>query len=403
MKKFIILGGGTAGWLTALYVKKFIPYSEVVVVASSNIGILGAGEGTTPHFTEFMRLLEVPIEGIFEHADGTKKLDITFTNWTGEGSKYSNPFWEGKYALHFNANKLANYLQSIAIERGITHIDDEMISIVSHENGNIKELTMKSGQPIEGEFFFDCSGFHRLLIGKHFGSEWESYADRLPCKRAIPFFVPHDNKDLPEHTEAIALSSGWMWKIPVKDRYGCGYVFDSDFITDEQAVQELEEHLGFKIEPPRIFNFSAGAYKRTWIKNCVAIGLSAGFTEPLEATSIWIAIMSLREVGNKIQGIITGDERIHEQYNTEVSSRNSDTVDFLQLHYMTNRNDSPFWKTFRQKNTVTPVVQAFLEIASKTKLEQYHMDYILGTVPKVKHVIPTWGLDSWENILKGIK
>jgi len=403
MQKFVILGGGTAGWLTALYANKFFPYCEVVVVASSNIGILGAGEGTTPHFVDLMSKLDIPVEGIFANADATRKMGIVFTDWRGDGDKYTHPFWDNKFALHFNAHKLANHLQSIAIERGVKYIDDEMSEVISTDSGDIKELKLQSGSVVDGNFFFDCSGFHRLLIGKHFGSQWNSYAEHLPCKRAIPFFVAHDNTNLPEYTEAIALKSGWMWKIPVKDRYGCGYVFDSDFITDEQAVQELEEYLGHKIEPPRIFNFSAGAYDRTWIKNCIAIGLSAGFTEPLEATSIWIAIVSLYEVSNKFAGITNRDETVVDSYNSVVTTRNYDVVDFLQLHYLTTRKDSPFWNTFTEKNKITPIVRGVLEIDAKTELEMYHLEYLQATLTPLKRKSLTWDISSWNTILRGIK
>ena len=336
--KYIILGGGTAGWLTALYLNKHFPNDEVTVVASSEIGILGAGEGTTPAFMEYLNEVGITEAELVSNCKATLKTGIKFTNWNGDGEHYFHNFWDEKYALHFDASLLAKYLQDVAVSRGIKLIDDEVVKVLL-DGGNITTLVTPSG-PVTGDFFFDCSGFKRLLIGEIYKSEWEEYD--MPCKRAIPFFLPNDNTNLPDYTESVAMKYGWIWKIPVQGRYGCGYVFDSTMTTDENAAQEIRDYLGHDFKSPRTFNFSAGAYKQVWINNCMAVGLSSGFIEPLEATSIWIQILALRLfVQNRDNPV---------KVNNDVKELNEDILSFLYFHYLSQRTDTEFWKDFQTNN-----------------------------------------------------
>jgi tryptophan halogenase len=336
--KYIILGGGTAGWLTALYLNKHFPIDEVTVVASSEIGILGAGEGTTPVFMEYLDEVGITEAELVSNCKATLKTGIKFTNWNSNGEHYFHNFWDDKYALHFDASLLAKYLQDVATNRGIKLIDDEVIKVLL-DDGNITTLVTPSG-PVTGDFFFDCSGFKRLLIGGIYKSEWEEYD--MPCKRAIPFFLPNDNTNLPDYTESVAMKYGWIWKIPVQGRYGCGYVFDSTMATDEDAAQEIRDYLGHDFKSPRTFNFSAGAYKQVWINNCMAVGLSSGFIEPLEATSIWIQILALRLfVQNRDNPV---------KVNNDVKELNEDILSFLYFHYLSQRTDTEFWKDFQTNN-----------------------------------------------------
>ena len=337
--KYVILGGGTAGWLTALYLNKHFPDDEVTVVASSEIGILGAGEGTTPAFMEYLEEVGITELELVSNCKATLKTGIKFTNWNGDGEHYFHNFWDDKYALHFDASLLAKYLQEVATSRGVTLIDSEVIKVLLDEKDNITTLVTPKG-PIAGDFFFDCSGFKRLLIGRVYNSEWEEYD--MPCKRAIPFFLPNDNTNLPDYTESVAMKYGWIWKIPVQGRYGCGYVFDSTMTTDEEAVQEIRDYLGHDFKSPRTFNFSAGAYKHVWVNNCMAVGLSSGFIEPLEATSIWIQILALR--------LFVQNRDNPEKVNNDVKELNEDILAFLYFHYLSQRTDTGFWKDFRNNN-----------------------------------------------------
>lgn len=424
--RFVIVGGGTAGWLTALYVKRYFPSTTVTVIASSEIGILGAGEGTTPHFITFLKEINVDLAGVIKAAQGTLKSCIRFKNWHGDGTHYYHPFSQQDYdhtqlgtfwsdtglfdleqiaqgknlndlmftahateqllspfkldptmpqgiktltdvALHFNANLLAQHLQEVAVNRGINHIDDKVTGIKTDEHGNITKLALERSGFIDSDFVFDCSGFHRLLIGKFYNSNWESYRGVLPVNKAIPFFIPNDNLDsIAPATEAIAMKNGWMWQIPVQGRYGCGYVFDSDFITPDQAKQELDETLGFEVESPRTFSFDPGCYKETWINNCLAIGLSSGFIEPLEATSIWVTTNSLRYWLQHISALTDNNDRVRQKYNQKIKKINDAILEFNHFHYLTERNDSEFWRTFRLRNASTDAIKRLEEEAKHT-------------------------------------
>jgi tryptophan halogenase len=433
--KFVIVGGGTAGWLTALYVKRYYPASPVTVIASSEIGILGAGEGTTPHFITFLKEVNVDLSGILSASKGTLKSGIKFTNWNGDGSHYYHPFSQQEHdhtqlgnfwsttslfdleqlsngrnlndliltshatdqllspfrldnsmpqgikavtdvALHFDANLLAEHLKSIAENRGVTHIDDKVVDFIHNDDNDISQISLEHAGVIDCDFVFDCSGFHRLIIGKHYNSKWTSYKDSLPVDKAIPFFIPNDIDAIPPVTESIAMKNGWMWKIPVQGRYGCGYVFDSDFITPDQAKQELDELMGYEVESPRTFSFDPGSYDTTWINNCVAIGLSSGFVEPLEATSIWVTINSLRYWLQSISVITDNNRLARTRYNDKIKGINDAVLEFIHFHYLTKRNDSEFWKTFKTRNISSTNIEGLLsEVTHSIPGSEYFRDF----------------------------
>lgn len=417
--RFVIVGGGTAGWLTALYVKRYFPSTTVTVIASSEIGILGAGEGTTPHFITFLKEVNVDLPSVIKAAKGTLKSGIKFTNWNGDGAHYYHPFSQQEHdhtqlgnfwsttslfdleklaegqnlndliltshatedllspfrldtnmpqgvkavtdvALHFDANLLAEHLKEVAVSRGVNHLDDKVVGFQTNDHNDITQIVLEGRGPIGCDFIFDCSGFHRLIIGKFYNSNWTSYKDSLPVDKAIPFFIPNDIDNIPPVTEAVAMKNGWMWKIPVQGRYGCGYVFDSDFISPDQAKQELDETLGFEVESPRTFSFDPGSFDTTWINNCVAIGLSSGFVEPLEATSIWVTINSLRYWLQNIGAVTDNDTRARDRYNAKIKGINDAVLEFIHFHYLTKRNDSEFWRTFRQRNVSTDNIKQLL-------------------------------------------
>lgn len=410
--KFVIIGGGTAGWISALYLKKFFPDNLITVIESSEIGILGAGEGTTPHFIfEFLEDVGISINDFIKNTKATIKNGIKFTNWHGDGDYYFHPFSDGptskyteennifaidfiangknlkeiclsdlcslnnklkhyhendsfqvkgNFALHFDARLTANYLKEVAISRGIVHIDDKVVSSIHNDvNFKITNILLESGNNIECDFVVDCTGFSRKLIGGVFKEKWIDYKNSLPVDRALPFFIPNESEIIPPYTESIAMKYGWVWKIPVQGRFGCGYVFDSDYVSDEEIKNEIIEKFG-QVEIPRFFSFKAGCFENTWSKNCVALGLSAGFIEPLEATSIWVTIASLKRLLQKyVNGIVNDDETEKKLYNNFVRAVNEEIKDFIQLHYLTNRNDTPFWKEYRTKNRISKNIKDY--------------------------------------------
>lgn len=419
--KFCVIGGGTAGWLTALFLNRYYPKSNVTVIESSDIGILGAGEGTTPHFVDFLQELNIDLNYIFKNASATLKNGIKFTNYNGDGksyfhgfadnddldythsttvnncnspllalekisagqnvdgidfssiisdanlSKFDNDFnKKGEFALHFNANYLAKALKDIGLTRGINLMDDIVNEIKTNKDGYINELVMNN-QSLECDFVFDCTGFKRLIIGDFYKSEWKSYKDNLPVNRAIPFFIPiSENEEIPPYTEAIAMKYGWMWKIPTQERYGCGYVYDKNMVSDEDAKKEVDEYLGYEVESPRQFNFSAGTYKDIWIKNCIAVGLSSGFIEPKEATSIWVSIQQLHNFLQHTDGVVYKNQNSIDEYNKKNMQTTDEILEFVYLHYVTNRKDTNFWQNFTKNNKMPEAVNEYLKQCKNT-------------------------------------
>lgn len=414
--RICVVGGGTAGWITALYAKKIFPHSKITVIESSEIGILGAGEGTTPHFISLLNFLDISFSDLIKKTDCTIKNAIKFSNWSNlnfyhsfydplkidiynyqnfisdfkfppidytyayANNKNLNDYFistylceknmvpfsmeassELTYGIHFNARKIAEYLKNIALSRGIKLIDNEVINFYQDLDGNISKIILKNNIEEPCDFVFDCTGFNRLIIGKLFKSKWKSHSEYLPAKRAIPFFIEIKNNIEP-YTSSTAMNYGWMWKIPTQNRYGCGYVFDSDFISDEDAKKEVEDYLGFNIDVPKIFSFNAGSYEKVWIKNCLAVGLSSGFIEPLEATSLWQMIRLLSDFLSNDNNIYEKNENVKNFLNKRYSADTEEVVSFLYLHYKTNKNQNDFWKNFDQNNKTPSRIEELLDI-----------------------------------------
>jgi tryptophan halogenase len=427
----VIVGGGTAGWLTALYAKKMYSKENVILVESEDIGILGAGEGSTGQLISFLDFLEIPISELIRNTKTTIKTGIKFSNWklneyyyhpfaskgiSSENSvNYSHfdyyentidyshvyaavnnhkmkdyvlfhklsdqnliPFVEkplspisvttdpihdfeqhGVWSIHFDANLLASFLRKIGEQRGIIRKEGVVDEIKIDNLGRISKLKTNS-ELIDVDFVFDCTGFKRVIIGNFYNSEWKSHSE-LPAKRALPFFLPQDD-NIPPYTEAIAMKYGWVWKIPLQHRYGCGYVFDTDFVSDDDAKKEIDNLMGFEVTSPRTFNFNAGCFKQIWIKNCVAIGLSSGFIEPLEATSILQSIRNLHRFFSEKTNLFTLNQKTIDRFNNFFLEETQEVVDFLYLHYITKRTDSDFWKNFIRNNKIPPFIEYILSV-----------------------------------------
>lgn len=419
MKNIVIVGGGSAGWLTALRVQIAFPNLNITVVESPEIGILGAGEGSVPYLISFLDNINIPVSDLIKNCDATIKTGIKFTNWNNDNKFYYHsfktynnnyisddfyfpnilttnpihiasindsgttknidfvekvseqnrvPFIYNKetvnnpilhynhlsaFSIHFNAVKFANRLKEIGITRNIKVVKSTISEIYLDDKNNVSALLLDNRDLIECDFVFDCSGFNRLLIGKKFNSEWKSYNKHLPVDSAVPFFIDMD-EEIPPYTEAIAMKYGWMWKIPLQSRYGCGYVFDSSLISEKQAVKEIENFLGFEPEYPRKnkggFKFNAGYYENSWINNCVSIGLASNFIEPLEATSIWVSTLSLNKLLGNVGSIFNNNQYIRDDFNKYVREINKEIVDFIYYHYMSKRKDTEFWNKFTYKN-----------------------------------------------------
>ena len=407
MNHIVIVGGGAAGWLTALTLQKIFKHTsnKVTLIESDEINILGAGEGSVPKLTGFLfNTLELPVNEFIKETNSVFKYGISFENWNGDGEKYFHPFtgytelktinellnqnqrliehpfpqyaykgispfgknkhtdkWENfmGHSHHFDAHLVAKFLRKHALLRGVNRVEGKVRGVETDIKNNIKKIILEDNSTVHSTFVFDCSGFHRLLIGKHYNTRWLSYQDYLPVKAALPFQLPQDEHILP-YTHAIAMKFGWMWKIPLQNRFGCGYVFDTDYITPEQAKLEVEEVLQCDVEVPRVLSFNAGRYEKVSVNNCIGIGLSVGFTEPIEATSILISILLLTKTARVLQKILKNDQSARDELNDYAQEINEATVPFLYAHYLTRRDDSLFWKEFRHKNKPPELVQDVL-------------------------------------------
>jgi tryptophan halogenase len=395
--KIVIVGGGTAGWLTAAMFVKYTKDSDVTVIESSKIGIIGAGEGSTGTLPWLIRDMW-PDNSINEidflrKTKGTIKLGINLVNWKGDGTQIYSPFhgsptdtksidtaffgaimkynrgdmasmhsWmlndklttfrkqNGRivqgfqnHSYHFDGVEVGNFFREWCTKRGVKHIDSEVENTKFDEREYLESVSLANGQTIESNFWFDCSGFARVLMSKT-RNKWISYKEHLPCNTAIPFSTDVSSKTVKFETEAHAREAGWSWKIPLQHRHGNGYVFCDGFTTEDKAIQELEKKLGHKVEPIKTIKFDPGRYSEPWYNNIVAVGLSQNFLEPLQATSIHTSIIS---VANLIFHYLKGEvpyfkDRI--EYNKILGTTIDDYKDFIQMHYLTGRNDTPFWK-----------------------------------------------------------
>lgn len=405
-RRVAVVGGGSAGWFAALELRKlFLHKVEVVLVEAESLGIIGAGEGSLPNFnralehygldrTEFMRethsthKLGLALEGwrsgapddVFLHQFSYSHDGVDLTSWVEPNGSYplasilinqgyqlqhypaTWKMWqEGAsqataeaflqslpaktpMAYHFDARMLASYLRDIAIKRGVQHINATVESVRLDEKRHVTALVLPDRE-IEVDFVIDASGLHRLIIGKTLNASWQSYADHLLLNRALPFFIPSQTEHPPLVTRAIAMRHGWMWCIPTLERLGVGYVYCDRYTDREAAIKEVQDYWGMDIEPANDFAFEPGHYEQVWLGNVMAVGLSSGFVEPLEATSIGQTLDQLARFGELIvacDGIIP--QQLIDQFNHEIGRYWDGIRDFLFLHYDTTRNDTEFWR-----------------------------------------------------------
>ena len=414
----VVVGGGAAGWMTALFSKKFFSDS-VTVIASEEIGILGAGESTLALFPAFLRSIDIDPMSLFTHGKATVKNGTKFADWTGDGSDYFLPlgtltsdtspftspcknrhpitylkwlqdekdlrdldfvirmlredrcgFTDEKntnvgYAVNFDAGCFAKYLKEIAISRGIKYINARVDGVAQSDIGDITDICIDSGERIPADFVFDCSGFARLFIGGVYDAKWIDYRKYLPVDSTVPFFIERGSEKTPAYLTSSARKNGWIWQTPLQHRWGCGYVYDSRYATVEEIKKEIHDEFG-EVFIPKTFSFKAGCYETPWVNNCVAIGVSSGFLEPLEASSIWTilqSLMLLRDTESVTKFGAIPEQR--ENFNRKSVDFSMVNVDFIYAHYLGGRKDSPFWADFSKNTEVPPNLQRLLNVFSK--------------------------------------
>lgn len=401
--KIVIVGGGTAGWMTAAAMMRFLARAgrQITLVESEAIGSVGVGEGTIPPMIEFNQMLGIPEPLFLRETKGTYKLGIDFVGWGAEGERYFHPFGQiGSsldgvpfhqiwfkhrnnpaigpitsfslsalaalnnrfappasdprspvsplaYAFHLDARLYAAMLREYSEARGLRRIEGRITGVERHPgNGHVSAVALSSGDRIEADLFVDCSGFRALLIGEELGVPFEDWSHWLPCDRAVAV-ASERREPLQPYTRAIAHSSGWQWRIPLQHRTGNGYVYSSAHVSDEQAEQVLLEHLDASpTGPVSKIKFCAGRRIRQWERNVVAIGLSAGFLEPLESTSIWLIQHAIQKLFALFPDLgFSPVER--NEFNRCVAESYERVRDFLILHYHISRRPEPFWRDVR--------------------------------------------------------
>lgn len=379
--RVLVVGGGTAGLIAATILKKRFDF-QVDLVKSDDIGIIGVGEGSTEHFQEFAQFIGLPQYELIKSTNATLKSGIMFENWGTKNYLHSvfndfsqksaqypylyayqiahnanisakylwdnmvNSWFLGReeewaaFQFHFNTYKLNEYLENFATNMEINVFKDKIIDVLFYENGYIDKVVGEE-KTYDYDFYIDATGFKKILIGR-MGSSWNSFGDFLKMNSAITFQTDHDDEgSLNAWTSARAMDAGWMFKIPTWDHQGNGYIYDKNYIDEEGAKREVQKLTGKEFEIGRSFSFDPGHLDKVWIKNCVAIGLSSAFVEPLEATSIGTSIQQAFLLCHRLPNY---SDKTIDQYNKDFSGIMENIRDFIALHYITNKSDTPFWK-----------------------------------------------------------
>ncbi|MFC3095518.1 tryptophan 7-halogenase [Alteromonas sediminis] len=418
-KTIAIIGGGTAGWMSAAWLQHHCDdTARILLIESDDIGTIGVGEGTTPHLSVFFDTLGIKEQTWMPACSATFKNGITFTNWTSRPTapSYFHPFPSASdrysagfflqaveamrknvpigptlpdsyflswhltqaaqsprriktganiplsYAYHFDAGLLARFLREWCEQRGVIRYQGRITRVGQHENGQISAVyTNNIDSPINADFFIDCSGFRSLLAQQTLNTPFVSYADSLlnnaaialPCEALSP---------LSPHTVSCAMPSGWRWQIPLQHRTGNGYVYSDSYISAEEAEQQLVQAVASKPlnQSPTHLTFRVGRLEKTWSENCLSVGLSQGFIEPLEATGLHLVLCTLSEFTAAMARCNESQQAMN-TVNESISARFDGIKDYIVAHYlMSDRNDSEYWRAAR---SVTPsdTLQALLD------------------------------------------
>lgn len=446
VKSICIVGGGTAGFIAALILRKrFNDSIKIDLIKSDKIGIIGVGEGSTEHWKDFSEYVDISYKEIIRECDATCKSGIMFEGWSNKNflrdlseltnSKFSQTFVgylnvicsnnkdknlisnlhalknkisssyvksknEPTLPLHFNTFKLNSFLENKAISRNIKIIKDEIIEIVLDKKKYIKKLIGEKKE-YTYDFYIDCTGFRKILISK-LNPKWISLSEYLHVNETI-VFPTEDTEEYNLYTSAIAMKYGWMFKIPTYGRCGNGYIFDNDYINAEQAEKEINEKLNRKVQIAKNIKFDPGYLENVWINNCVAIGLSGNFVEPLEASSIGTSIQQSFLLMHYLHGY---DEHQINSYNEKIRGILENIRDFICLHYITDKNETPFWKKARS-NLPQTLLNNLKKWQTRLPIQEdfdiYKTHYILFREPHFINVLHGLDLLNLKNLKQNLE
>ncbi|MEZ9594680.1 tryptophan halogenase family protein [Shewanella sp. 10N.261.52.F9] len=418
-KEIIIVGGGTAGWMSASLLQHAWGHlgCKITVLDSVEIPKIGVGEGSTPALKRFFETLAIDESEWMPKCNATYKCGISFPNWASNSSKnsYFHPFYSNidlktgkafihntdlrrqgflvdehpdnywlqsflakenrspktniqlngvmEYGYHFDSALLGEYLKNRAKNLGVGHLSDTVTQVNMSSCNQIKQLLTASGRKLESELFIDCTGFSALLIGKTLNTAYKSYADGLLNDSAIAIPSSIDcSKPIPPFTESAALTAGWAWKIPLSSRYGNGYVYSSKHISPEDAEAELRAHVGVSCEgmPAKHLSMRLGRVEKHWNENVLAVGLSQGFIEPLEATALMSVQFTLEEFINSYSRNYQSQQNL---FNNKVNSILDAIKDYIQAHYFLNtRTDSQYWSDARNIDNCSSKLKQIIDV-----------------------------------------
>ena len=465
IRKVVIAGGGTAGWMAAAAISKILgKVLDITLIESDEIGTVGVGEATIPPLVTFHRLLDIKEQDFMAATQGTFKLGISFEGWRNVGENYIHSFgetghdhwtagfqhfWlkdrergsreefgnyclelkaaqEGKfahlpkggmnYAYHIDAKLYAKFLRKFSEGFGVKRVEGKIVRVSTRtEDGFIESLTLDSGKVIEGDLFIDCTGFRGLLIEQTLHTGYEDWSHWLPCDSAVAVQTESIIEAIP-YTRSIAHESGWQWRIPLQHRVGNGMVYCSRYINDDDARKTLLKNIsGGRLTEPRVIKFRPGQRLKNWNRNVVALGLASGFVEPLESTSIHLiqrGVLRLMQLFPKL-GIRQPDI---DEYNNQSRLEIANIRDFIVLHYkVTNRQDSPFWRHCRSMpvpDSLVHRIDLFRETARVFKIpnelfgENSWIQVMLGQgmIPEQYHpVVNVMSDEELTRFMQGIK
>ncbi|WP_298441814.1 tryptophan halogenase family protein [uncultured Ferrimonas sp.] len=422
IKQVMIAGGGSAGWMTAALLCRTLGQQvAITLVESEQLGTIGVGEAAIPPLHTFNQALGLDEAEFMSACAATVKLGIQFEGWGQANDSYMHAFgnigkqlgltpfhqhwlrfkqqghasslWDFSlnyqaakhnqfglvnmperspigpliHAYHFDAGRYAQFLRQYSEQRGVRRIEGRISAVAQHGCGNIAALQLQDGQRLEADLFIDCSGFRALLIGDALGVGYHNWQHWLPCDRAIA--VPSRNSgELKPYTRSIAHQAGWQWRIPLQHRQGNGIVYSSQAMSDDDAEALLLASLeGEPLAPPRRLQFTTGRRDQVWSHNCIAIGLSSGFLEPLESTSIHLIQSAVQRLV-KLFPASSDMAPERQQFNREAQLEMEQIRDFIILHYHLNQRHEPFWQRLRQMALPASLQQKLALFANSGRL-----------------------------------